>query len=192
MPDPQYSREACKPHPQRLLGLQAIRQTQHRTQGARHTKRGRRRTPQAEHRRAKEFPTRSQNSKLTSRGKRKNRVAPIETRAIRPVLEESRHWLLQPITFDHQDYSRSIRNAGWTALVLDLIIDGLHFTQVLMDGGSGLNLLYQDTIRKMGINQTKNRHGNTSFQGVTPGPDTHCTGFSPVRSYVRPPRQLPT
>ena len=61
-------------------------------------------------------------------------------------------------------------------MVLDLIIDGLHFTQVLMDGGSDLNLLYQDTIRKMGINPTKIRHGNTSFQGVTPGPDTHCMG----------------
>ena len=82
----------------------------------------------------------------------------------------------KPITFDYQDYSRSIRNAGWTALILDPIIDGLHFTQVLMDSGSGLNLLYQDTSRKMGINPTKIRHGNTSFQGVTPGPDTHCTG----------------
>ena len=28
----------------------------------------------------------------------------------------------------------------------------------------------------MGINPTIIRHGNTSFQGVTPGPDTHCTG----------------
>ena len=45
-----------------------------------------------------------------------------------------------------------------------------------MDSGSDLNLLYQDTIRKMGINPTKIRHGNTSFQGVTPGPETHCTG----------------
>ena len=45
-----------------------------------------------------------------------------------------------------------------------------------MDCGSDRNLLYQDTVRKMGINPTKIRHGNTSFQGVTPGPDTHCTG----------------
>ena len=45
-----------------------------------------------------------------------------------------------------------------------------------MDGSSDLNLLYQDTIRKMGINPTIICHGNTSFQGVTPGPDTHCTG----------------
>ena len=98
-------------------------------------------------------------------------------RALRPITTEFRHWVSKPITFDHQDYSRSIRNAGWTALVLDPIIDGgLHFTNVLMDGGSGLNLLYQDTIRNMGIDPTKIRHSKTSFQGVTPGPDTHCMG----------------
>ena len=95
---------------------------------------------------------------------------------MRPISEESRHWLLKLITFDHQDYSRSIRNAGWTALILDPIIDGLQFTQVLMYGGSDLNLLYQDTIRKLGVNPAIIRHGNTSFQGVTPGPDTQSMG----------------
>ena len=45
-----------------------------------------------------------------------------------------------------------------------------------MDGGSGLNLLYQDTIRNMGIDPTKIRHSKTSFQGVTPGPDARCMG----------------
>ena len=44
-----------------------------------------------------------------------------------------------------------------------------------MDGGSDLNLLYQDTIRKLGVNPAI-RHGNTSFQGVTPGPDTQSMG----------------
>ena len=45
-----------------------------------------------------------------------------------------------------------------------------------MDGGSGLNLLYQDTIRNMGIDPTKIRHSKTSFQGVMPGPDARCMG----------------
>ena len=61
-------------------------------------------------------------------------------------------------------------------MVLDPIIDGLHFTQVLMDGGSDLNLLYQDTIRKLGLNPAIIRHGNTSFQGFTSGPDTQSMG----------------
>ena len=83
--------------------------------------------------------------------------------------------MFKPITFDHQDYSRSVRNTGGIALVLDPIIDGLQFTQVLMDGGSDINLLYQDTIRRMGIDPTKIRHSNTSFEGVTPGPYAKCT-----------------
>ena len=45
-----------------------------------------------------------------------------------------------------------------------------------MDGGSDLNLLYQDTIRKLGVNPAIIRHGNTSFQGVTLHPDAHCVG----------------
>ena len=45
-----------------------------------------------------------------------------------------------------------------------------------MDGGSDLNLLYQDTIREMGIDPTKIHHSNTSFKGVMPGLYAHCTG----------------
>src|SRR3954462_12413616 len=46
-----------------------------------------------------------------------------------------------------------------------------------MDGGSGLNLIYQDRINRMGINPARIRHSKTSFQGVAPGPDTHYMGF---------------
>ena len=63
-------------------------------------------------------------------------------------------------------------------MVLDPIIDRYHFTRVLMDGGSSLNLIYQDTIRKMGIDPTKICLSNTTVKGVTfsPGPGAHCTG----------------
>ena len=107
---------------------------------------------------------------------RKNSAAPAKTRTARSTPAESRNLMFKPITFDHQDYSRSIRNAGGTALILDPIIDGLQFTQVLMDGGSDINLLYQDTIRRMGIDPTKIRRSNTSFKGVTPSLYANCTG----------------
>ena len=45
-----------------------------------------------------------------------------------------------------------------------------------MDGGSSLNLIYQDTICEMGIDPTKIRHSNITFKGVTPGPGARCTG----------------
>ena len=61
-------------------------------------------------------------------------------------------------------------------MVLDPIIYGYHLTRVLMDGGSGLNLIYQDTVRKMRIDPTKISHSNTTFKGVIPGPEARCTG----------------
>ena len=45
-----------------------------------------------------------------------------------------------------------------------------------MDGGSDLNLIYQDTVRKMGIDPTQISHSNTTFKGVIPGQEAHFTG----------------
>ena len=45
-----------------------------------------------------------------------------------------------------------------------------------MDSGSGLNLIYQDTVCKMGIDPTKISRSNTTFKGVIPGPEARCTG----------------
>ena len=61
-------------------------------------------------------------------------------------------------------------------MVLDPIIDGYHLTRVLMDGGSSLNMIYQDTVRKMGIDPTRISQSNTTFKGVIPGPEASCTG----------------
>ena len=45
-----------------------------------------------------------------------------------------------------------------------------------MDGGSSLNLIYQDTVRKMGIDPTRISQSNTTFKGVIPGVEARCTG----------------
>ena len=45
-----------------------------------------------------------------------------------------------------------------------------------MDGGSSLNLIYQDTVHKTGIDPTKICRSNATFKGVTPGPEAHCRG----------------
>ena len=71
-----------------------------------------------------------------------------------------------PITFDRRDDPTSIFHGGSAALVLDPIIDGFHLTQVLMDGGSSLNLLYQDTVHKAGIDPSRIKPTKTTFKGV--------------------------
>ena len=45
-----------------------------------------------------------------------------------------------------------------------------------MDGGSSLNLLYQDIVRKMGINPSRIKPTKTTFKGVIPGVEARCTG----------------
>ena len=61
-------------------------------------------------------------------------------------------------------------------MVLDPIIDGFHLTRVLMDSGSILNLLYQDTVQKMGIDPSRIKPTKTTFKGIIPGVEASCTG----------------
>ena len=61
-------------------------------------------------------------------------------------------------------------------MVLDPIINGYHLTHVLMDGGSSLNLIYQDTARRMGIDSSRIIQSNTTFEGVIPGVEACARG----------------
>ena len=45
-----------------------------------------------------------------------------------------------------------------------------------MDGGSNLNLLYQDTVRKMGIDHSATKPTKATFRGIIPGMEVRCTG----------------
>ena len=61
-------------------------------------------------------------------------------------------------------------------MVLDPIIDGYHLTHFLMDGGNSLNLIYEDTVRMMGIDSSGISKINTTFEGVIPGVEARCRG----------------
>ena len=45
-----------------------------------------------------------------------------------------------------------------------------------MDGSSSLNLIYQETICKMGIDPSRISQSGTTFKGVIPGAEAHCSG----------------
>ena len=87
--------------------------------------------------------------------KRERKHALKDVYALEPVAPKFNPWSSCPITFDRRDHPTSIRHGGFAALVLDPIIDGFHLTRVLMDSDSSLNLLYQDTVRKMGIDPSR-------------------------------------
>ena len=53
-------------------------------------------------------------------------------------------------------------------MVLNPIVDGFRLTKVLMDGRSGLNLIYEDTLNKMEIDRSLIEQSSTTFRGIIP------------------------
>ena len=55
-------------------------------------------------------------------------------------------------------------------------MDGFRLTKVLMDGGSGLNLIYEDTLNKMEIDRSRIEQRSTTFRGIIPSREARCMG----------------
>ena len=53
--------------------------------------------------------------------------------------------------------------------MVDPVVEGTRLTKVLMDGGGGLNILYAETLKGMGIPMSRLSESNMSFLGVIPG-----------------------
>ena len=65
---------------------------------------------------------------------------------------------------------------GRYPLVVDPIIHKKRLTKVLMDGGSGLNILYVDTLDTMRITRSELRLVSSPFHGVIPGMQAYPLG----------------
>jgi hypothetical protein len=74
-----------------------------------------------------------------------------------------------PITFDRSDHMESVPHSGRYPLVVDRIIGMKRLTKVLMDRGSGLNILYAETLDAMGIDRSCIRPTGAPFHGVISG-----------------------
>ena len=84
-------------------------------------------------------------------------------------------WSVILITFARRDHTVGISNIGVAALVLDPIIDGFRMLRVLMDGGSSLNLIYAETLKKMQFDESRILPSKTTFKGIIPGKEVRCT-----------------
>jgi len=85
-------------------------------------------------------------------------------------------WSESAITFDRQDYPDRISNPRSYPLIIDPIIAETRLSKVLMDGGSGLNILYVETLALMGISKSRLRNDASPFHGVVPGHRAHPLG----------------
>jgi hypothetical protein len=71
----------------------------------------------------------------------------------------------------------SFLEPGKFPLVLDLVVAEVRLTKVLIDGGSGLNLIFASTLRKMGLDFTGMLVSSKSpFYSIIPGNSVHPLG----------------
>src|SRR3954464_6369268 len=87
-------------------------------------------------------------------------------------------WSNTAITFDASDEPKIQAARAPAALVLSPIVDSCRLAKVLMDGGSGLNLIYEETLQKMEIDWNRIERSSTTFRGIIPKQEARCTGKS--------------
>jgi hypothetical protein len=86
--------------------------------------------------------------------KRAQKLLLREILSVEPVIQRPLKYSEVPITFSREDQWTSFFEPRkfWFPLVLDPVVQGSKLTRVLIDGGSGLNLIFASTLAKMGLN----------------------------------------
>ena len=85
-------------------------------------------------------------------------------------------WSESLITFDQTDHPSHIARPGCYSLIVEPIVHKKCLTKVLMDGGSGLNILYVDTLDTMHIPRSELRPVSSPFHGVILGTQAYPLG----------------
>ena len=85
-----------------------------------------------------------------------------------PPTVEYLNWSGQPIGFTQEDHPPQVPRPGQSAMILPAVIAGFEVSRIFIDGGSSLNLIYADTLRKMNISLANLTPTDTRFHGITP------------------------
>jgi hypothetical protein len=101
--------------------------------------------------------------------RRQHKLERQEVYAAKPAMPAFLDWFRSAITFDHDDHPDRVSQLDRYLLVVDPIIGNTRLTKVLMDRGSGLNIMYAKTLDAMGISQTQLRPSGAPFHGIVPG-----------------------
>jgi hypothetical protein len=90
--------------------------------------------------------------------------------SIEPAVPTPLRWSEVPITFSRVDQWTSFSEPGRFPLVLKPVVAGSRLNKVLIDGGSGLNVIFTKTLKKMKLDITHMLTKSTSpFYGIVPG-----------------------
>jgi len=88
----------------------------------------------------------------SSFNRRNQKLVWREILKMEPAIQKPLRHSEVPITFSREDQWTSFSEPGKFPLVLDPVVEGSILTRVLIDGVSGLNLIFMSTISKTGLN----------------------------------------
>jgi hypothetical protein len=102
--------------------------------------------------------------------KRSQKAIRREVLNIEPVVPTPLRWSEVPITFSRADQWTSFSEPGRFPLIRKPVVAGSRLNKVLIDGGSGLNVLFTKTLKKMMLDITNMLTKSTSpLYGIVPG-----------------------
>ena len=97
----------------------------------------------------------------------------MEVNAVMPAVPRFMYWSEDAISWSIKEHPKVIPNPGGYALVLDPTFVGpsinVRFSRVLVDNGSSINIMYRDTMIKLGITENMMQPSRTTFHGIVPG-----------------------
>jgi hypothetical protein len=107
----------------------------------------------------------------------------MEVNVVMPAVPKYMLWSDQEISWSFKDHPKVMPNPGGYALILDLTLVGpeinVKFSKVLIDNGSSINIMYRDTMSKLGISENMLEPSRTTFHGIVPG--VSCAPMGKVR-----------
>lgn len=96
-----------------------------------------------------------------------------EVNAVIPKVPQFMHWSKRPITWSRDDHPAVMPLPGAYAMVLDSTFSterqACRFSRILIDGGSNINILYRETMEKLGIKGKQLQPSRTMFHGIVLG-----------------------
>jgi hypothetical protein len=97
-----------------------------------------------------------------------------------PKIRQYVRWSEVLVQWSREDHPEHIPD-GYYTMVVNPLIQGYEFSKCPMDGGSSLNIMYVETLTKLGLTKTQLHHIVVTFYGVVPGRQVKSLGSIMIR-----------
>ena len=121
------------------------------------------------------FPAARGQINMIQKGRPSNRTQKLITRQVYqalvnpPAVPDYLRGSETAITFSRADHPPAIPRPGHAALVVEAQIGEFTLKKVFMDGGSGINIIFADTLRRMNRSTSNLTPSMNTFHGIVPG-----------------------